>query len=127
LKKTNDSCLIWCTEFVSVFKFFSARQVPEIILNEYSRNTENALLAWERDHKVFYEIKVQVVPLKKIFLEFKNIILEEMLSNKLNHIAIFQTYGFLWFRDFFLGYPKKHEIQRFTAKPHVEEDFFERF
>jgi hypothetical protein len=39
-------------EFESVFRFSPARQVPAIIQNEYSRNTENA---WERDYKVFYE------------------------------------------------------------------------
>jgi hypothetical protein len=27
-------------------KFFPARQVTDIILNEYSRNTENALVEW---------------------------------------------------------------------------------
>jgi hypothetical protein len=30
---------------MNVFRLFPARQVPEIILNEYSRNTKNALLS----------------------------------------------------------------------------------
>jgi hypothetical protein len=47
--KINVSCLI----FVRCH-----RQAPEIILNEYFRNTKNA---GEGDHKVFYEIKVHVV------------------------------------------------------------------
>jgi hypothetical protein len=38
--------------FLCVLRFKPARQVPEIILNEYSRNTENAL----RNHKAFYKV-----------------------------------------------------------------------
>jgi hypothetical protein len=34
------------TESESVFIFFPAHQVPEIILNECSKNTENALIEW---------------------------------------------------------------------------------
>jgi hypothetical protein len=41
-------------EYESVFRFFPVLQVPEIIINEYSKNTENASLSGlERDHKVF--------------------------------------------------------------------------
>jgi hypothetical protein len=53
---------IWCAESESVFRIFPAHQFPEIILNEYLRNTENAIFKWlrERDNKVF---KVHVVSL----------------------------------------------------------------
>jgi hypothetical protein len=104
LKKINDSCL---------------RQVPEIILNESSKNTENALIEWLWKATARYFMKTQVVSLvlslvlktlwnifstsglsyickmrniwklsnsdpllRKYILEFKNIILEEKLSNK---------------------------------------------
>jgi hypothetical protein len=36
-----------------MFRFFPACQVPEIILNESSKNAENA--PSKRDHKIFYE------------------------------------------------------------------------
>jgi hypothetical protein len=52
---TNNEQIYVCQQFLlnfgalqseSVFRFFPARQVSEIILNEYSRNTENALSKW---------------------------------------------------------------------------------
>jgi imidazoleglycerol phosphate synthase glutamine amidotransferase subunit HisH len=41
----------------SDFRFFPARQVPEIILNEYSRNTENALFEWLEKETTRYFVK----------------------------------------------------------------------
>jgi hypothetical protein len=50
----------------TVFRTFPACQIPEIVLNESSKDTENALIEWLRSQA----------------LKFKNIILEEKLSNK---------------------------------------------
>jgi hypothetical protein len=36
----------WCTESEFILRFFPARQVPEKILNDTSKNTENALIEW---------------------------------------------------------------------------------
>jgi hypothetical protein len=38
--------LFWCAEFKSVVRFFPARQVLEINLKEYSRDSENVLFKW---------------------------------------------------------------------------------
>jgi hypothetical protein len=40
--------------------FFSARKVPEIILNEYSKNTENAFIEWLRNETTRYFTKTKV-------------------------------------------------------------------
>jgi NADH:ubiquinone oxidoreductase subunit 5 (subunit L)/multisubunit Na+/H+ antiporter MnhA subunit len=55
-----------------VFKFFSARQVSEIFLNKSSKKTENALMASERDNKVFPKTKVYVISLV-LSLVFKTV------------------------------------------------------
>jgi hypothetical protein len=48
LKKTVELFLFkfWWSESESFFRFFPARQVLEIILDESSKNTENALIEW---------------------------------------------------------------------------------
>jgi hypothetical protein len=46
LKKINDSCLIMVRWVRICFWFFSVRQVAQIILNESSKSTENALFEW---------------------------------------------------------------------------------
>jgi hypothetical protein len=47
----------------TVFGFFPARQVSEIILNESSKNTENYLIEWlrKRTTRYFQKMKVCVV------------------------------------------------------------------
>jgi hypothetical protein len=49
-----------CAESKSVFRFFPARQVPEIPLNESSKNTENALIEWPRKETTRYFTKTKV-------------------------------------------------------------------
>jgi hypothetical protein len=45
----------------SVFRFFPARQVPEVILNESSKNTENALIECHRKETLrFFFLKTEV-------------------------------------------------------------------
>jgi hypothetical protein len=41
-------------------EFFQARQVPEIIYNESSKNTENALIEWLRKETTRYFLKTKV-------------------------------------------------------------------
>jgi hypothetical protein len=60
-------------ESETVFRFFPARQVHEIIFNEYLRNTENALIKWlrKRDQtqsKYTWFLSLWVLSLKR-FLE----------------------------------------------------------
>jgi hypothetical protein len=45
-KKSTVVAQFWCVESKSVLRFFPARQIPEIILNVSSKNTENALIEW---------------------------------------------------------------------------------
>jgi hypothetical protein len=48
--------------FLLNFRFFPARQVPEIILNKSSLNTENVFIEWLRKEttRFFTKIKVHV-------------------------------------------------------------------
>jgi hypothetical protein len=41
-------------------RFFSGRQVPEIIRNESSKNTENALIEWLRKATTRYYSEIKV-------------------------------------------------------------------
>jgi hypothetical protein len=54
-------------ESESVFRFFPARQAPEIILNEYSNNTENALFKWLGKETTRYFTKSKFFGFKSSF------------------------------------------------------------
>jgi hypothetical protein len=49
---------LWA-ESESIFSLFPARHVPEIILNESSKNTENALIEWLRKETTRYLTKTK--------------------------------------------------------------------
>jgi hypothetical protein len=52
--------LLSCAESAAVFRFFPARQEPEIILNESSKKkTENTLFEWrqKRPQGIFRKLK----------------------------------------------------------------------
>jgi hypothetical protein len=58
----------------TVFIFSPARQIPEIILNESSKNTENAFIEWllKKTIRYFTKIKVYVVSMV-LSLVFKTV------------------------------------------------------
>jgi hypothetical protein len=58
--ESNQIYRFWAADFESVFRFFPARQVSEIILNESSKNTENALIEWLRKEITMFLTKTKV-------------------------------------------------------------------
>jgi hypothetical protein len=65
--KNNQRFLLYYGALTeSVFRFFSARQVSEIILNESSKNTQNALI-----ERLFSILEIQMADKSKwrIFLQ----------------------------------------------------------
>jgi hypothetical protein len=62
-------------KIIDVFRFFPARQIPEIIIfNKSSKNTENALIEWLQKETTRYFTKIIVYAVSLVLsLVFKTV------------------------------------------------------